>query len=150
MSGHFRCGTAGLNFRRRSSPWAILRLEFVPITLRNKALLPSLTSIGPSVGGSASTSVTLLCTCRCPLAADYADLMNSLLLGFKSSSLGDSFSIHVMPGLLVYVCRLSSSCWSVICSSSTNASFITFLLRSNLSASCGVILWHCSVRTRQR
>ena len=86
----------------------ILRLVVGPMTLGNAPLLPSSISIDTSAGDSAATSDAGLCTCCCPrpLAADDADFMSNIFLGFGSRSIrvslqpsGSAKAITIQEGI---------------------------------------------------
>ena len=105
-------------------------------------------AIGTPSCASPSASVADLLTrcCPLPLAADDADFMSSLVLGFGSGSTGFTLSewdvdaANFSAGAaVVTVLRVSFLC-SPHCISSANASLMTSLLRSNVSATSGVIL----------
>ena len=105
-----------------------------------------------------TASVADLFTRCCPgqLAADNADFMNSYFLGFGSVSIGFSLdtcdvdTANLPAGAAAVTTLLLSFLCSPLCISTTFASLITSLLRSNLSAPCGVTLRHSSTRTLQR
>ena len=113
--------------------------------------------IGPLARVPASVFVTDLFSLCCPLslAADATDSMSSLLWGSGSSLTGVSLGFRAAgvaesgtstaaasPSLLLLCYALRTS--------SASASLITAVLRSNLSAPCGVILRRPSIRSLQR
>ena len=136
---------------------AILRLVFGTMTLSSAPLLPSSISIDTSVGDSGSTSVVdrTFC-CLLHLAADDADFMSHLLLGFWSSSIGVSLNSCDAGAAACddHAARVPllplSFFWTILFISSADDSFLTSLLRSNLSVPCGMALGHSSILTLQR
>ena len=101
-----------------------------------------------------SVSVTL--RCPLPLAVDDADFIRNLLVGFGSGSIGLPLKPRAADAagsgssIAAAVLYLILFLFSPLCISSANASLTTSLLRSSLSAPCGVIMRHSSIRTLQR
>ena len=85
-----------------------------------------------------------------------ADFIINLLLGFGSGSIGLSLESRAADaagsgsGIAAAVPSLLFFLFSPLCTCLANAPWITSFLRSNLSAPCGVILRHPSIRTLQR
>ena len=115
-------------------------------------------SIGSLACVPASVFVTDLFSLCCPLSLgnDGADFMSSLVLGSGSSSTGFSFGSRAasLAESGTGTVALASPSLLLLCyalrTSSASASLITSLLRSNLSAHCGVILTHPSIHSLQR
>ena len=114
----------------------------------------AVSGVSPTCIPDSSNGIDLFCLrCPLPLAVNDADFMSSLLFGFASGSIGfslgsgaaDSVSgtATVALSLLFYLC-------SPLRTSSASASLITSFPRSNLSAPCGVVLRHSSIRILQR
>ena len=94
--------------------------------------------------------------CPLPLAADDADFMTNVFLGFGSGSIEFSLNSRDVDaanfgaGAASVTLLLLSFLCSPLCITSANASLNTSLVRSNLSAPCGVLLRHSSIRTLQQ
>ena len=92
---------------------------------------------------NSSSGIALFCLCcPLPLAVNDADFTSSLLFGSVLVLL------ILFLALLLWPCHFSSS--PALRTSSASASLITSFLRSNLSAPCGVVLRHSSIRVLQR
>ena len=91
--------------------------------------------------------------CPLPLAVVDADFMSSLLFGFGSGSIASSLDSGAADSVSG-TCTVALSLLFLLCSplgtSSATASLITSFHRSNLSAPCGVVLMHSSIRVLQR